>query len=396
LEQLVPALVHGQALVALVPATGELRWAAEAAWDVARAAAREGRRVALVDLSVDAPALHEAARVQPGAGIVDAFESGGSLDQTAHQVDGVFFIATGSRSPSPGAVFGNPRWRKLQAGFRSEGALLLLYLSPEALARLSAVPDGVIALAPQGVPGDSTAGRSLATLAEGGAPLLGVVRERHGPPSPASSPPVRRTPSPHERGGKGVRTMVAALGIATVAAGGWALFARSAEQPPTAPAATPRPTRVPRDTLPWTVQLAAYGTLEGALGHADGLAADGIPALIAPIVPSGSASVWYRVLAGGYASRDSAAAGRAALWARGAAPDGQGDLLRAPYSLLLDPPTPLGPDSLRLLGVPATRWPDGRVLVGAFETPEQAAMAEAVVARAGLRATLVARTGTTP
>src|SRR5688572_9571032 len=144
LEQLVPSLVHGQALVALVPATGELRWAAEAAWDVARAAARAGRRVALVDLSVDAPALHEAARVQPGAGIVDAFESGGSLDQTAHQVDGVFFIATGSRAPSPGAVFGNPRWRKLQAGFRSEGALLLLYLSPEALGRLSAVPDGVI------------------------------------------------------------------------------------------------------------------------------------------------------------------------------------------------------------------------------------------------------------
>src|SRR2546425_629338 len=47
LDNLIPSLVEGQALIALVPATGELPWAAAAAWDVARAATCGGRRVAL-------------------------------------------------------------------------------------------------------------------------------------------------------------------------------------------------------------------------------------------------------------------------------------------------------------------------------------------------------------
>jgi hypothetical protein len=97
------------------------------------------------------------------------------------------------------------------------------------------------------------------------------------------------------------------------------------------------------------------------------------------------------VLAGSYVNRDSAAQARAALWSNGTAPEGQGDLLRAPFSLLLD--ASIGPDSLRQLGVPATGWPDGRTLLGAFESPEQAGFAEAMVGRAGARATVITRTG---
>ena len=97
------------------------------------------------------------------------------------------------------------------------------------------------------------------------------------------------------------------------------------------------------------------------------------------------------MLAGSYVSRDSAARGRAAFWADGIAPEGQGDLLRAPYSLLVD--RSLGPDSLRRLGVPATAWPGERMLVGAFESPEQAGFAEELVGRAGVRATVITRTG---
>ena len=66
LDNLIPSLVEAQALVALVPATGDLEWAAAAAWDVARAAARQGqRRVALVDLWVEEPKLHEVVRLTP-------------------------------------------------------------------------------------------------------------------------------------------------------------------------------------------------------------------------------------------------------------------------------------------------------------------------------------------
>src|ERR1051325_7924531 len=130
LDNLIPSLVEAQALVALVPATGELDWAAAAAWDVARAAARPGqRRVALVDLWVEEPKLHEVVRLTPTEGIVDAFEYGVSLTKAAHEIDHVFFIAAGAYTTHAGDLFGNPRWKKLHGGVRVEGALLLLYLS---------------------------------------------------------------------------------------------------------------------------------------------------------------------------------------------------------------------------------------------------------------------------
>jgi len=77
------------------------------------------------------------------------------------------------------------------------------------------------------------------------------------------------------------------------------------------------------------------------------------------------------------------------------APKGQGDLLRAPYSFSL---AQTGrPDGPRARGIPATRWgTEGALVVGAFETPEQASLAEAQLKRARIRATLVTRMGTKP
>ena len=71
-------------------------------------------------------------------------------------------------------------------------------------------------------------------------------------------------------------------------------------------------------------------------------------------------------------------------------------MLSAPYSLSF---TGLPPDSLRARGIPAVRWGEGgdsAVLVGAFETPEQASLTEAQLERAGIQATLVTRMGTRP
>ena len=50
LEGLIPGLVAGQHLLVLTPLTGDARWAAAAARSLARAAAKDGRCVALVDL----------------------------------------------------------------------------------------------------------------------------------------------------------------------------------------------------------------------------------------------------------------------------------------------------------------------------------------------------------
>ncbi len=165
-----------------------------------------------------------------------------------------------------------------------------------------------------------------------------------------------------------------------------------------APLPLPPRTTVPAphaDSLAWTVQLTAYGSLDKALALADRLRAAEVEAFVTPIAQEGRRTVWYRVLAGAYPTHDQAAAARAALWLRGLAPRGEGELLRAPYSFRLAEAS--DPDSLRRQGVPAVRWGSGnQVFVGAFETREQASLTEAQLARVGLQATLIIRMGTTP
>jgi sporulation related protein len=409
LGNLIPTLVESQALVALVPATGNLRWAAEAAWDVARAAAHEDRRVALVDLWIEEPMLHEVIGFTPSDGIVDAFEYGVSLTKTAHQVDGVFFIAAGSYTASAGEIFGHARWRKLHAGFRSEKALLLLYLSAGGLARLAATPDGLLVLSPDGFEPESSIGQGIIAATERGVPMLGVVRERWTPPpAPAVADfiPARRPPAAGPRPAsrrRAARPVLVAATLAAGAAGGWGLLAldpgaphvaagRAIPQPPPLPPPPPR-----ADTLPWTVQLAAYGSLQKALALADQLRGEGAGEVgsFVTLVPLGGGTVWYRVLVGSYPTRDSAAAARVALWRRRAVPPGQGELLRAPYSLALSGAMDL--DSLRRRGIPALPGTGNTAtLVGAFESPEQASFTQAQLARAGIQTTLITRVETTP
>jgi hypothetical protein len=426
LDALVPSLVTGQALIALVPATGDLKWTAGAAWDVARAAASSGRRVALVDLWLEHPLLHETVGLSPTEGIVDAFEYDVSLTKAAHEIDHVFFIAAGTVTAHAGDLFTNPRWKKLHGGFKVEDALLILFLSAGALARLSTVPDGLIVLSPDGYEPESSIGQGIAAAMERGVPLLGVVRERWTPgPMAAPMPDARSVAPPPGRISASVarrpakrrtRPVVVAAALVVGAAGGWGLLARGAEHGPaparTAPARTPRARPVSAalvrsDSLSWTVQLAAYAGLDKALALADRLNAQGVKPFVTPVAlggrgggegggRGGGATVWYRVFAGAYPTRDSALSARADLWARQLADRGQGDVLRAPYSLALNQQGGRAADSLRARGIAAVAWDSARLLVGAFETPEQATVLEDQLRRAGVSATLVTRMTTTP
>jgi sporulation related protein len=443
LDALVPSLVAGQALVALVPVTGDLKWAAGAAWDVARAAALTDRRIALVDLWLEQPTLHETVGLTPAEGIVDAFEYDVSLTKAAHQVDRVFFIAAGAVTAHAGDLFANPRWKKLHGGFRVEDALLLLYLSAGALARLSAVPDGLIVLSPDGYEPESSVGQGITAVMERGVPLLGVVRDRWTPatthePDPRSiaPPPGRISALARRPSHRRTRPVAVAAMLAAGAAGGWVLFARGAEQRsprPPHPAHVPAPAAAapvrarpvaaapaPRvDSLAWTIQLAAYARLDKALALADRLAGKGVTPFVTPVAldgrggggsggggagaREGGSTVWYRVLAGAFPTRDSAVGARAGLWERGLATRGQGDVLRAPYSFALSERAPSA-RTLRARGIPAVPWGTARatgsprLLTGAFESPEQAALLEARLKKAGVQATLVTRIGggTTP
>ena len=402
LGHLVPPLVNDAALVALVTLTDDMPWAAKAAWDIARIAARDGRRVALVDLCLEHPALHEVVGLSTTEGIVDAFEYGVSLNKAAHEVTGVFIIPAGSDTAHPAEVYGHARWPKLQAGFRSEGALLILLLPLAGLAQLSATPDGVFALAPEGLAPSFALPRDV--------PLLGVVRDRWLPSNPRLSPPAMPIPIA-EQPRRGLRVAVGALVVAGLAVGGWALLARARESAavPRPPAATlppapatstpstnlhhPPPPPVRLDTLGWTVQLAAYASLDKALAHADRLAADaGVPALVTPVPQGGKGPMWYRVLAGSYATRAAAGTARASLWRRGLAAEGVGDLVLAPYSY--HAPAGASLEQLRRRGLPAMRWSNGVILLGAFVGPDQAAYTQAALKRAGVRANLLPRMGT--
>ncbi len=412
LDRLVPPLVRDGALIALVPVTDDTRWAAEAVWSVARAAAVGSlRAVALVDLWLDAPLLHQVKKLPASPGITDAFACDGALSDVAHDVDGVHFLSAGTPTTDPSGILAAARWRRLQAGFRSEAALLLVCLPAERLAEFAGELDGVLALSPGGVDLGTAPGRALLAARERGVELLGVVRERWSAPSPAL------LAAPRRHVGPGLLALAAVAAIV-----GTVLLASSDGAPSGPKTGSPRPSvsresfgtaqvpvsaesrSAPDPALPalaradsggWTLQLAAYGAPERAQGHVDRLASAGLAAFISPLAPDASGTLWYRVLAGAYPNRPAATAARRTLWKRGLAARGEGTPLLAPYSLVLAHPADAG--RLRTAGLAGIRWGTrNAVLVGAFEHPEQAAIAAAQLQRLGIATTVVTRTDRTP
>ena len=414
LDRLVPPLVRDAALVVIAPVTEDARWAAESAWSVARAAAAGGqggrRRVALVDLRLDAPLLHQAKGLDPAPGIADAFASGGALSDVARDQDGVHFLPAGSPVEDAGAVVSSPRWRRLQAGFRNEGALLLVLLPADRLDDFGAEPDGVLALSPGGVDLGSAPGRALLAARDRGIDLLGVVRERWSASAPAA-PALRVTDRPR-------RVASALLAVTAAAAIIGTVFLATPHGSPKATARPPYsresfgtaqspvaadslsasdhalPTLTRGDSGGWTLQLAAYGSAERAQAHVDRLAEAGLAAFVSPLAPDASGAVWYRVLAGAFPDRGTAARARRMLWDRGLAARGAGTPLLAPYSLVLAHSTDAG--RLRTAGLTGIRWgARNAVLVGAFEQPDQASLAASQLQRLGIATTLVTRTDRT-
>ena len=409
LDRVAPPLLNGSALVVLVPATDDAEWAAEAAWGVARAAAAGGsgkrREGALVDLCLETPLLHAVKHVAGAPGITEAFTHETPLNDVAQDIDGVHFLPAGIPESDAILVRSATRWRRLQAGFRNEGALLLVCLPADHLEELGADPEGVIALAPGGVDLGSTAGRALLAARDRGVELLGVVRERWSTASPVAP----ATGAPRIRHGviafALACTVVAALIVATnrpsaptAAPAAAAPVARERFGTARAPAALeptiPLPTLPTADSSAWMLQLAAYGAPNRALSHVDRLVAGDVPAFVSPLTPDVSGAVWYRVLAGTYRTREEATAARRTLWRKGLAARGEGTPVFAPYSLALAKPGDA--DRLRAAGFAAVRWGErGPVLVGAFEHPEAASVTMTALQHAGIAATLIKRTDRT-
>lgn len=406
LDRTVPPLLNGAALIALVSATDDVQWAAEAAWGVARAAAAgsggKRREVALVDLCLEAPLLHAVKHAAATPGITEAFVHDAPLNDVAQDIDGIHFLPAGTPQGDAVTVRAASRWRRLHAGFRNEGALLLVCLTAEHLAELGADPEGVIALAPGGVDLGSTTGRALLAARDRGVELLGVVRERWSAGVPTGA--AARAPR--------VRHGVLAFALASAAVAAWVVTTNRPSHPAHAQSATasvahetfgtarapadleptiPLPILPAADSSAWMLQLAAYGAPDRALSHVDRLVAADLPAVVSPLAPDVSGAVWYRVLAGTYRTREEATDARRVLWRKGLAARGEGTPVFAPYSLALAKPGDA--DRLRAAGFAAVRWGEhGPVLVGAFEHPEAASVAQTALQQAGIAATLIKRT----
>ncbi len=412
LPQLVPSLFADRHIIALIAAAADSSWSAAAAWDFARAATTGGRRVLLIDLSADAPALSTGMTAVPEPGIAELFEQNAPLGDAGREQErpGLFFIGRGSPSSGMDPVWRSPRWEKLARGFANEGAMLILYAPAAALPLLEVNLDGVVVLAPRGYDPATAALPGLASHLARGTTLLASVTDELLPrpsaptrPGARSSRPALRRPAVHAgrpHPWKGVLAVAGAVALVLVAVALWARGAGSSE-----PRRPPAPILdlAPGDTLFYSVQVARFDALPAAMAHAEELRRDDTPAIVTPERRRGR-EAWYRVLAGALPSPRAADSLRRQLWARGVLESPQGTIMRVPQAFRID--DALAYDqaassarALRARGVPAyiVRAPNGlaRVYAGAFDLPDQARAIDSLLAASGIRGTLASRMGTT-
>ncbi len=105
-------------------------WAPRATLALVRGWAREGGRIVLADLGLEAPSLHALLGEDNGEGITDAVLYGASVQRVAGRPSGERFILIPAGTPvvDPEPVLAHPRWKTLIAGFQEAGAILALYL----------------------------------------------------------------------------------------------------------------------------------------------------------------------------------------------------------------------------------------------------------------------------
>ena len=412
-------------VVALIPATEDYEWAAAQAWLVAREVTHDKPRVALVDLSLNMPVLDHGAVRRTEEGIVDALLYDTSLTRIAQPQDepGLHYLGVGTPTDKPQEVWGHQRWSRLAAGFRSQGAVLLLFLPAPAIRHTSLRPDGIIILAPQGWHPAEGRYLDISRWLEEGVPLLAVVsdsdvetRAAGGEPSPALASRPGRSRLHPRRWSRSNRMFALAFTLTVLAAAIWTAtrLTRSPAAESTAAAPVQPPSSEPSpevgagqtplappqlDSLSYSLQVAAFNTLDRAVEYAVAIESPRLVAAVTPIRIGGS--TWYRVILGALPTAADAEAALVGLWRDGLVERGEGAILRTPQAFDLGVRESDAAweetQMLRERGIPAysveASLGTARIFVGAFETPDQAAVVESLLTAAGLTATLMTRTG---
>jgi hypothetical protein len=154
--------------------------------------------------------------------------------------------------------------------------------------------------------------------------------------------------------------------------------------------------------VPWTVEVASVNTINGAMARVR-QALDSLPVpTFAASRPGGGSVVWYRLLAGAFATAEQASAFLDALRQRGVLGPAAGKVVQAPLAWLLEEGVTEDQLSVRLFGwrqqgLPAYALIDpagtSRIYFGAFENDAEARLLTPTLDSLNLYATLVTRVG---
>ena len=408
------------------------RSTALAALGVARAQSSR-RRVALGDLLGDAEPIQQLLNGGDPHGLADSFVYGISLNKIAHpvpQYGDLYVLPSGNEVPAYEDIFTNARWKRLVAGFRETGALLVV-AAPATAARVTDVidlADGALIVGdvdPTGMDPSKLIGRVRSTSVPSGVPAIVVpddagVKFADAPQSWWKRLPIAPVPATI---GLVVALGLAGLGIWLAArplARGHEPLSEQRRRTASAAGAVPstldslhpestgaRPASLlapanPADSLgaaSFVVVIARFNTLSGAQAWLQGQARDLPTPTFAPQIIRGE--TWYRALAGSYPARAQADSLLAVLSAKGLLRLDSNNVVRAPLAFLVD--------SVKLEAVPgmlkyfadrgqpvyALRQADGsaRLYAGAFESPEQASLYVDAIRTSGIRPVLVYRIG---
>jgi hypothetical protein len=380
----------------------------------------------------DAEPIQKLLNTEDPHGLSDSFVYGVSLNKIAQavpQYGDLYVLPSGSEVPIYEEIFTNSRWRRLAAGFRETGALLVVAAPATAphIADVVDLADGALLVgdvAPAGMDPNKLIGRVHPTPPNGVPPVA---------PAPELEPTIAFADAPKPWWKRLPTTLpagiglVLALGLAGIglwlavrplAKGHEPLIAQRRQtassagsvpstldslHPDSASVSTARlkPAN-PGDSLgaaAFAVVIARFNTLQGAQLWLQAQPRDLPTPSFAPQVIRGE--TWYRALAGSYPTRAQADSLLAALSVKGLSRLDSNNVVRTPFAFLVDSvKAEAVPGLLKYFAdrgqpVYALRQPDGsaRLYYGAYESPEQATLDIGTVQTSGIRPVLVYRIG---
>jgi len=376
------------------------------------------RRVVVADLAGDTATLTRLVTSDDPHGLSDSFRYGVSLNRVAQAVgeDGnLFVLPSGTEPVVDEEIYRNDRWRRLVAGFREVGALLVLVApgNAPALDALIAFADGAVGVGRVAVPGPviDTARFPRPTARVGGPSAV--------PSIPAASR-VRQRPL-----AIGVGVIAAAIALlmvfrlrsagpsaaasidSTATEAAAATPIRSIDSAAAAVAPETPPIRNPADSAQasaYAIEIAKFSTPTGALMRVRDELPKTAPAATFGVVAIGAdQTLWYRVIAGATGNRAAADSALVALRTTKAIDDpAAGAIVSVPLAFRLQ--AGVAPGSVASVaagylarGVPAYALlqDDGTATLyaGAFETADQAALFTTYLRAAGIEPALTYRLG---